>query len=72
MLSHLGAWHAIAARHGDGLRPELIRLLERHTAASRVDRTPTVSDVAEEGRSAQPGPPQVDQSATISRTPGDG
>ena len=29
MLTHLGPLHAIAARRGDGLRPELANLLER-------------------------------------------
>jgi len=29
MLPHLGPLHAIAAQRGDGLRPELVRLLER-------------------------------------------
>lgn len=54
MLSHLGAWHALAAHRGDGLRPELRRLLQRPVATvSSVYRT--LSDGAEHGRRAQPG-----------------
>jgi len=34
MLTLLGPLHAIAARRGDGLRPELIKLMERGAAVS--------------------------------------
>jgi hypothetical protein len=34
MLTHLGPLHAIAARRGDGLHPELINLFERGATAS--------------------------------------
>jgi predicted ester cyclase len=36
MLTLFGPLHAIAARRGDGLRPELVRLLERDAAALRT------------------------------------
>ena len=36
MLAHLGPLHAIAARRGDGLRPELAGLLERGASALRT------------------------------------
>jgi predicted ester cyclase len=36
MLTHLGPLHAIAARRGDGLRPELARLLNRDADALRI------------------------------------
>jgi predicted ester cyclase len=36
MLTHLGPLHAIAARRGDGLRPELAYLLERGANALRI------------------------------------
>jgi len=53
MLSHLGAWHVLAAQRGDGFPPELIRLLQRPVAiVSVVYRT--VSDDAVHARSAQP------------------
>ena len=36
MLTHLAPLHAIAARRGDGLRPELANLLERDESALRT------------------------------------
>jgi hypothetical protein len=36
MLTHLGPLDAIAARRGDGLRPELARLLNRDADALRI------------------------------------
>jgi hypothetical protein len=54
MLSHLGAWHAMAAHRGDGFPPEFVHLLQRPVAAvSSVYRT--ISDGAEQGRRAHPG-----------------
>ncbi len=38
------AMHALAARRGDGLRPELLALLERHEAASNPHLVVAVSD----------------------------
>jgi hypothetical protein len=47
------AMHALAAPRGDGLRPELVALLERHEAAPNSDIAMAVSeqhqaDVAEQ------------------------
>ena len=36
MLAHRGPLHAIGARRGDGLRPELAGLLERGATALRT------------------------------------
>jgi hypothetical protein len=36
MLTHLWHLHAVAARRGDGLRPELANLLDRGASALRM------------------------------------
>jgi hypothetical protein len=38
------AMHALAALRGDGLRPELLALFERHEAASNLHLVVAVSD----------------------------
>ena len=38
------AMHALAARRGDGLRPELVVLLERHETAPNVDLAVALSE----------------------------
>jgi hypothetical protein len=43
MMSFLAALHTIAARRGDGLRPELIYLLDHAKADSEVDRASTAT-----------------------------
>jgi hypothetical protein len=44
------ALHKIAAERGDGLRPELLRLLERSHADLEANRTSTVSEDCENSR----------------------
>lgn len=52
MMSFLTALHAIAARRGEGLRPELVHLLENSGAdpevdpISKVSRPPADSELA--------------------------
>ena len=52
------AMQAIAAPRGDGLRPELLALLERHEAASSLHLIATVSDQrpADAAETADPRP----------------
>jgi hypothetical protein len=52
------AMHALAARRGDGLRPELLALLERHEAASNPHLVVAVSDQhrADAAETANPRP----------------
>jgi hypothetical protein len=38
------AWHEIAARRGDGLHPELAKLLKRPQAAAEADRPSVVTE----------------------------
>jgi hypothetical protein len=42
MLSQFSALHAIAAQRGDGLRPELLRLLDEHRR--QAEARPFLSD----------------------------
>ena len=52
------AMHALAAPRGDGLRPELLALLERHEAASNHHLVVAVSDQhrADAAETANPRP----------------
>jgi hypothetical protein len=49
MLSLLNGIHAIAARRGDGLHPELVRLLQRRPVLA-VDQPATASEADENSR----------------------
>jgi hypothetical protein len=49
MLSQVSALHAIAAQRGDGLRPELLRLLDEHRRQAETRSVLSDSDTLPAG-----------------------